>query len=757
MKRKNFGKKIMAAIMAAALTGSLFQGTTVSAAELGEAQAGGMQAEAAYLADSIMADTAELPLNQEAAWSLQAKEEVHAIRFTATDSPDTFYTLAYANTGAEGIQEMCISKSADFLEEDIIERDTIHPKKSKAINLAKLEAGHAYYIKVNYASYAEFTGESPYKIKVSTVEDDVKDSAGDAEEIPLDQEVGRGLQNKEDVDVFRFTAKGAPNVFYTLTFTNTGEEGVQEIEISKGVDFLEEDKIANETIHPKKNKMVNLVKLEAGHTYYIRVNYASYMEFAKESPYKIKVSSIEDDAEDQAGNAKAISIGSPISSAIQNREDVDIFCFKTPDTDSFYEFKFSNSSGKTMLYGIYDNVELTGDAIADGGVSGKQEKQEDLYKLKRNKTYYIRVNMASWDTYEGVAPYMLLVSSRLDDSNNRVNNGDDKTENFTVIQPGKEVKKGIQNIADVDYFRFTVTENDNFYTLKFINNADNGLFCKVWDNQSYVGAPVQEGSAGKGRPLSINFGKLKKGKTYYVKVEHASYESFTATKNYSLKLTKAKDDIKDTASSAKALSLNKSGKYKLQNTEDVDYFKFTTSDFEDYHVDFANLSKKGTVYITIYNNKKELDNGGKYKAVLPTYACSGKKAIDAQSQKLKLGRYKTYYIKITGDTEASYELGINAAAPSSKKIKMAGSRNAKLSWGKVKRATGYEIYRAEKKNGKESKYKKIKVIKKGSTVSYIDKSLKKGKVYSYKIRAFREVKGKKTCYSAFSKVQSKKI
>ena len=78
-----------------------------------------------------------------------------------------------------------------------------------------------------------------------------------------------------------------------------------------------------------------------------------------------------------------------------------------------------------------------------------------------------------------------------------------------------------------------------------------------------------------------------------------------------------------------------------------------------------------------------------------------------------------------------------------------------LKWKKNSKATGYEIYRATKKNGK---YKKIKTIKKASVVKFTDSKVKKGKTYYYKVRAYKTVKGNKANgkFSAVRKVKIKK-
>lgn len=69
-----------------------------------------------------------------------------------------------------------------------------------------------------------------------------------------------------------------------------------------------------------------------------------------------------------------------------------------------------------------------------------------------------------------------------------------------------------------------------------------------------------------------------------------------------------------------------------------------------------------------------------------------------------------------------------------------GKKRVSLKWKRVKGATGYVIYRSTKKN---SGYKRIAMIKKGTKPAYTDrKGLKKGKKYYYRI-----VTAKKKIYS----------
>ena len=82
-----------------------------------------------------------------------------------------------------------------------------------------------------------------------------------------------------------------------------------------------------------------------------------------------------------------------------------------------------------------------------------------------------------------------------------------------------------------------------------------------------------------------------------------------------------------------------------------------------------------------------------------------------------------------------------------------GTNKAVLKWKKVSGASGYEIYM---KTGSKGKYKLVKTIKKGKTVSYTKTKLKKKTKYYFKVRSFKSVSGKKV-YGAYSRTRSIKL
>lgn len=166
------------------------------------------------------------------------------------------------------------------------------------------------------------------------------------------------------------------------------------------------------------------------------------------------------------------------------------------------------------------------------------------------------------------------------------------------------------------------------------------------------------------------------------------------------------------------------------------------------------VSWKKTAGATGYEVYRADSKNGKYakKAVI-----SKSSTVNYTDKKLTAG--KTYYYKVravaAGTVKTTYSgySSVKSAKPLPSKVASvkasAGSKRVKLSWKKAAGVTGYEIYRANKKNGK---YKKVKSIGKAASNNYTDKKLKAKKTYYYKIRAYKTVSGKKV-YGAFSDVK----
>ena len=697
--------------------------------------------------DGAVSRNGSFAFNTRVEGSLENEKKRDLYVITAEDK-ELFYSFVCTNASDVNMY-ITISDNEQFAGNAIAKEEVVK-KKSISWDLAKkLQRGKVYYLEVKYTGQT-LSAPAPYFFQMNTVEDDVKDTVLEAEAVPLNQKITRGLQNAGDVDYFSFTTSSNPETFYDLEFTHGGTEGSMYVTVYEDEFFVKDFPECN--ADKGKSFDQNLSKLLPNHTYYIKVKYTKYSGLSKTAPYYFKVNSVEDDVMDDTGRATVFQVGKKVTKALQNRNDVDIFKFTTPDTDSFYWFELTNLSDDAKIkYQIYDNEELAGNRIIDATQDEKKYGKHAMGKLKRKHTYYLKVfHYDYWYSYYGrSSAYTFSVTSLLDDMNNKVNNGDDKLENITTLNIGKSLKRGIQDSSDVDYYKFTTKKDENFYELSFDNTGDCTISIQIWDNKEFAGAGSLDESISGKRSNTFNLQKLKSNHTYYMKVFRYPYDSFKKEVKYIMKLNSTKDDVKDTALSAKKLSLNETKTYGLQNEKDVDWFKFTTTDYTSYQLKFSNISKDSYMEINIYKNKNEVWD----QRVMYAYV-GGKRSVSAQQATLKLSRYHTYYIKISGSAKGKYKLGINAQGPSSSKLQKVSKKKVKLTWSKVPRAAGYEIYRAEGKNGK---YKKIKTIKNSKTVKYTDsKKLKKGKTYFYKIRAYKKAKGK-TYYSAYSAAKSVKI
>ena len=187
----------------------------------------------------------------------------------------------------------------------------------------------------------------------------------------------------------------------------------------------------------------------------------------------------------------------------------------------------------------------------------------------------------------------------------------------------------------------------------------------------------------------------------------------------------------------------------IKDSSDKDWFKF-------------NLPKSG--YVSFSFGKEFVNHNGnlwdlylydKNINKITNYSFSGGNKNTENTSKLKLPA-GTYYIKIQGSyswawTMATYKLRVNCDFTKYKPFLSitSSTQSAKLSWGKISGASGYEVYRSTTQKGT---YKKVKTITSGSTKKYTDSNLTSNKKYYYKVRAYKTVSGKKY-YSSFSSVK----
>lgn len=151
-------------------------------------------------------------------------------------------------------------------------------------------------------------------------------------------------------------------------------------------------------------------------------------------------------------------------------------------------------------------------------------------------------------------------------------------------------------------------------------------------------------------------------------------------------------------------------------------------------------------------------NSGDYKkvatidrAVTSTY--TDKNLKEASLYEYKIRAYKNVDGKVYYSEDSESLLAntmVKGTAVS--KVKSTKKKQITITWKKVTGISGYELYRASKKNGK---FTKVATISSKKT-SYTDKKGKSKQKYYYKIRTYKKV-GNKKIYSSYSKEKSVKV
>ena len=182
--------------------------------------------------------------------------------------------------------------------------------------------------------------------------------------------------------------------------------------------------------------------------------------------------------------------------------------------------------------------------------------------------------------------------------------------------------------------------------------------------------------------------------------------------------------------------------------EQVSGLKLVSAGKDNIKIQFQKQSSAKGYEVILYQGKKQ-----KQKAVTGKTVYTFKKLSAATDYTVKVRAYTEQNNKKTyGNYSNSLKAVTATKAPEIKSLKK-GKQKVVISWKKVSKADGYEIYMSSKKS---SGYKKIAAVKKASTVTYTKIRLKSKKSYYFKVRTYRTVGGKKI-YSPYSKVKSTKL
>lgn len=219
---------------------------------------------------------------------------------------------------------------------------------------------------------------------------------------------------------------------------------------------------------------------------------------------------------------------------------------------------------------------------------------------------------------------------------------------------------------------------------------------------------------------NTNGKKLSSSENYSV----TSAKSFNITAKFN-KLS-APTGVKITAASSTSQKISWN---KVSNASGYYLYKSTTKNGK---YTASKITNPNTTFIT----KTGLDCGKTYYYYVVAYKTISGKSYPIYSSKSSVASKKVIPV-----------------AP--KPVLSTTKKTVTVKFSKVANVSGYEIVRAQSKNGS---YKKVKTItnNSASTIVFKNSSLKSGKTYYYKVRAYKTVNGKKV-YSDYSAVKSIKV
>lgn len=432
------------------------------------------------------------------------------------------------------------------------------------------------------------------------------------------------------------------------------------------------------------------------------------------------------ESNDSAATANTVKNGKTYYGSTSSSSDKDYYKIKMSKA-GYLQIKFGhkNSQSTASCYNVVlynkDNSEIY--KFTNTGT----ETSYTSCKLGLDAgEYYVCVSQAS-TLYTG--DYTICMTQKAASGWETENNGD--WASADNIKVGKAVNGVITGYtSDEDCYRFTLTKAQyiNFSLAhEKINDAGRSWYVTLYNANgkrvsrkdddhiySYAGSTYTESKAVK----------LSKG-TYYLKVQ--AFAKNAVEKEYTLCVNKI-ENRKTSVTSIKSTAYNK-----------------------------LKVSWKVVPAATSYQIYRSTAKDGDYQNIKTINSVGTSSWTDGS---VKTG--KTYYYKIktvvktqNGEQTSGFSNVKSAKAVPAKttlKAKASDAKNVKLTWSKVKGASGYEIYRSNSKDGKCSK---VKTISKGSTTSYKNGKLKKSTTYYYKIRAYRKVNGKKV-YGSYSSVVSVK-
>lgn len=236
--------------------------------------------------------------------------------------------------------------------------------------------------------------------------------------------------------------------------------------------------------------------------------------------------------------------------------------------------------------------------------------------------------------------------------------------------------------------------------------------------------------------------------TYYLRYEYWNEEGSYSAKATFKEANNNEIESNNTYYESMNVGINKTYTGFLSEQDDVDFYKISITKKQKYIITYRSTDGNG-IFTLLDSDLRKIEEKWIYDSDTKTY----EKILEPGIYYVSFTRVNgtgIYTFKYNNTTTSITQKNYKVSVPKKFKVKKKKSRRIKLTWKKVTKATGYEIYRSTSKKGK---YKKIATISNKNT--YINKISKKKKTYYYKIRAIRKI-GTNTYKSVYTKAKKAK-
>ncbi|MBQ6898163.1 MAG: hypothetical protein IJN70_04220 [Clostridia bacterium] len=409
----------------------------------------------------------------------------------------------------------------------------------------KLENNAEYYL------YFEGKKAGNYEFSVDTYPDPAADVKEAALEIQTDKKISATYAGYGDVDFYRFTT-GKEDAYYHVNYKPlTDVYYYINLYDAAGTKLLGKENYGTYSYN-------GTVKLEKNTEYYLSIKGKSA------GNYEISVDTHPDPAPDVKEAALEIQTDKKISATYAGYGDVDFYRFTTGKEDAYYHVNYKPLTDVYYYINLYD---AAGTKLLVKENNGTYSYNGTV-KLEKNTEYYLSIKGKSAGNYE------ISVDTFPDPE------GNDKANAFE-IRLNQEYKRDYAGNYDGDWYSFATSSDEVFIKLSYTSVTDCGDYRLCLYNEageelfSLSGYGIRSSSKGI---------KLEKDSQYFL------YVKGQKTGDYKLQLSAIADPAGEKKADAYEISLNTEIKADLVADSDVDWYKFTVTDFENCRIRLLNES-----------------------------------------------------------------------------------------------------------------------------------------------------------------------